>query len=61
LMNELVINAMIYSQGLERPVVRLALTLNQGELAILVRDGHPGAPQAWHPGDERGPLRGVAA
>jgi hypothetical protein len=37
-------------------VIRLVLTLDQGELAVLVRDDHPGAPVAAQPGadDESG-------
>jgi anti-sigma regulatory factor (Ser/Thr protein kinase) len=36
--------------------IRLVLTLGRGELAVLVRDGHPGAPLAGQPGadDESG-------
>jgi anti-sigma regulatory factor (Ser/Thr protein kinase) len=59
IVSELVTNAVKASQGLDRPVIRLALTLNQGALAILVRDGHPGVPQAQHPGADELSGRGL--
>jgi anti-sigma regulatory factor (Ser/Thr protein kinase) len=54
--SELVTNSVNASRGLERPFIRLILTLDRGEMAILVRDDHPGAPQARRPGadDESG-------
>jgi hypothetical protein len=47
------------SQRLNRPaspVIRLILTFKRGELAILLRDDHPGASQRKAPGadDESG-------
>jgi anti-sigma regulatory factor (Ser/Thr protein kinase) len=54
--SELVTNSVNASTGLDRPFIRLILTLDRGDLVILVRDNHPGAPQARHPGadDESG-------
>jgi anti-sigma regulatory factor (Ser/Thr protein kinase) len=54
--SELVANSVNASRGLDRPFIRLILILDRGELVILVRDSHPGAPQARHPGadDESG-------
>jgi anti-sigma regulatory factor (Ser/Thr protein kinase) len=54
--SELVTNSVNASRGPDRPVIRLILTSAQGELAVLVCDNHPGAPQALHPGadDESG-------
>ena len=42
--------------GLDLAAIRLVLTLDKGELAILVRDSHPGVPLAVRPGadDESG-------
>jgi len=54
--SELVTNSVNACVGLDQAAIRLILTLDQGELAVLVRDDHPGAPQARHPGadDESG-------
>lgn len=54
--SELVTNAVMASRAIGRPVVRLILSFDRGELAVLVRDDHPGAPQTRHPGadDESG-------
>lgn len=45
--SELVTNAVSACAGGDRAVIRLVLTLDQGELAVMVRDDHPGAPAAW--------------
>lgn len=52
----MVTNSANASRGLDRPVIRLILTPDPGELAILVRYNHSGVPQARHPGadDENG-------
>jgi anti-sigma regulatory factor (Ser/Thr protein kinase) len=47
--SELVTNSVNACAGLDRAGIRLILTLDQGELAVLVRDDHPGAPAAAHP------------
>jgi anti-sigma regulatory factor (Ser/Thr protein kinase) len=53
--SELVTNSVNACTGLDRAVFRLVLTLDQGELAVLVRDDHPGAPVAVQPGaDDEG-------
>jgi anti-sigma regulatory factor (Ser/Thr protein kinase) len=57
--SELVTNSVTASLGLDRASVRLALTLNQGELTILVGDDHPGAPVAADPGAEDEGGRGL--
>ena len=57
--SELVTNALKASRALGRPAIRLILSLDQGELAILVRDDHPGAPQARHPGEDDESGRGL--
>ncbi len=59
IVSELVANSVNASQALDEPgspVIRLILTLERGELAVLVRDDHPGAPRRRHPGqgDESG-------
>lgn len=45
IVSELTTNAMLASRRLGRPFIRLALTLNRGELAIAVHDYCPGAPE----------------
>jgi anti-sigma regulatory factor (Ser/Thr protein kinase) len=53
IVGELVANSVSASQRLDRPgspAIRLTLTLERGELAVLVRDDHPGAPQRKAPG-----------
>lgn len=54
--SELVTNSVNACAGLDQAGIRLVLTLDRGELAILVRDSHPGVPLAVQPGadDERG-------
>ena len=56
LVSELVTNSLEACVGLDLAGIRLVLTLDQGELAILVRDSHPGVPLAVQPGadDESG-------
>ena len=56
LASELVTNSLNACAGLDLAAIRLVLTLDQGELAILVRDSHPGVPLAVQPGadDESG-------
>lgn len=57
--SELVTNSVNASRALSRPVIWLILTLGRGELAILVRDDHPGAPQVRRPGAEDESGRGL--
>jgi anti-sigma regulatory factor (Ser/Thr protein kinase) len=54
--SELVTNSVNACVGLDQAGIRLVLTLDLGELAILVRDNHPGVPLAAQPGadDESG-------
>ena len=54
--SELVTNSVSACAGPDRAVIRLVLTLDQGELAVLVRDDDPTAPVAAQPGadDESG-------
>ena len=54
--SELVTNSVNACAGLDLAAIRLVLTLDQGELAILVRDSHPGVPLTVQPGagDESG-------
>jgi anti-sigma regulatory factor (Ser/Thr protein kinase) len=54
--SELVTNSVNACAGLDQAAIRLVLTLDKGELAILVRDNHPGVPLAVQPGadDESG-------
>jgi anti-sigma regulatory factor (Ser/Thr protein kinase) len=54
--SELVTNSLKASAGLDQAGIRLVVTLDEGELAILVRDNHPGVPLAVQPGadDESG-------
>jgi anti-sigma regulatory factor (Ser/Thr protein kinase) len=56
LASELVTNSLEACVGLDLAAIRLVLTLDKGELAILVRDSHPGVPLAVQPGadDESG-------
>jgi anti-sigma regulatory factor (Ser/Thr protein kinase) len=56
LASELVTNSVNACAGLDLAGIRLVLTLDKGELAILVRDSHPGVPLAVQPGagDESG-------
>lgn len=57
--SELVTNSVTHSAGPDRAVIRLVLTLDQGELAILVRDDNPGIPVAGQPGDDDEDGRGL--
>ena len=53
--SELVTNSVNACADLDQAVIRVVLTLDQGELAVLVRDDHPGAPMAAQPGaDDEG-------
>ena len=54
--SELVTNSVNACAGLDEAVIRLVLTFDRGELAILVRDEHPDVPLAAQPGadDESG-------
>jgi anti-sigma regulatory factor (Ser/Thr protein kinase) len=56
LASELVTNSLQACAGRDLAPIRLVLTLDKGELAILVRDSHPGVPLAVQPGadDESG-------
>ena len=56
LASELVINSLKACVGLDRAAIRLVLTLDGGELAILVRDSHPDVPLVVQSGadDESG-------
>ena len=49
LVSELVTNSLEACAGLDLAAIRLVLTLDRGELAILVRDNHPGVPLAVQP------------
>jgi len=57
--SELVTNSVNASAGLDKAAIRLVLTLGQGELAILVRDDHPGVPMAAQPGADNESGRGL--
>jgi len=59
IVSELTTNAVLASRRAVRPFIRLILTLDQGELAILVRDYCPGAPQPRHPGEDDENSRGL--
>ena len=54
--SELVTNSVNACAGLDRAAIRLVLTFDRDELAILVRDDHPDVPMAAQPGadDESG-------
>jgi hypothetical protein len=53
--SELVTTSVNACAGLDLAAIRLVLALDQGELAILVRDNHPGVPQAAEAGaDDEG-------
>lgn len=56
IVSELVTNSVTAPGGRGMPVIRLVLTLDRGELAILVRDDKPGAPLPRNAGrdDENG-------
>jgi anti-sigma regulatory factor (Ser/Thr protein kinase) len=57
--SELVTNSVTHSPGPDGAVIRVILTLDQGELAILVRDDHPGVPMAGQPGEDDEGGRGL--
>jgi anti-sigma regulatory factor (Ser/Thr protein kinase) len=57
--SELVTNSLKASAGLDLAAIRLVLTLDKGELAILVRDSHPGVPLAVRPGPDDESGRGL--
>jgi anti-sigma regulatory factor (Ser/Thr protein kinase) len=57
--SELVTNSVTHSAGPDGAVIRLVLTLDQGELAILVRDNNPGVPMARQPGEDEEEGRGL--
>ena len=57
--SELVTNSVHACLALDRAVIRLVLTLDQSELAVLVRDGHPGVPVAAQPGEDDEGGRGL--
>jgi hypothetical protein len=57
--SELVTNSVNACAGLDRAGIRLVLTLDKGELAILVRDSHPGVPLSVQPGAEDEGGRGL--
>lgn len=52
-------NSLNACAGLDLAAIRLVLTLDRGELAILVRDSHPGVPLAAQPGAEDESGRGL--
>jgi len=55
IVSELTTNAVRTSRQIGQPAIRLILSLDQGDLAILVRDYCPGIPQAGNAGtDESG-------
>jgi anti-sigma regulatory factor (Ser/Thr protein kinase) len=57
--SELVTNSLNACASLNQAAIRLILTLDKGELAILVRDHHPGVPLAVQPGAEDESGRGL--
>ena len=59
LASELVTNSLKASAGLDRAAIRLVLTIDKGELAILVRDSNPGVPLAVQPGPDDESGRGL--
>jgi anti-sigma regulatory factor (Ser/Thr protein kinase) len=59
IVSELAANATLASRKLGRPFIQLALTLDRGELAILVRDYCPCAPQPRNAADEGENGRGL--
>ena len=59
LASELVTNSLNASAGLDQAAIRLVLTLDKGELAILVRDFCHGVPRAGDAGDEDESGRGL--
>ncbi len=59
IVSELTTNAVLTSRREGWPFIRLILTLDQGELAILVRDFCPGTPQPRDAGDQDENGRGL--
>ena len=57
--SELVTNSVSACTRPDRAAIRLILTLDQGELAVLVRDDDPSAPVAAQPGVEDESGRGL--
>jgi anti-sigma regulatory factor (Ser/Thr protein kinase) len=57
--SELTTNAMLASRCLGRPLIRLTLTLDHGELAIAVHDYCPGVPEPGNVGDDDENGRGL--
>ena len=58
LASELVTNSLNACAGLDRAAIRLVLTLDKGELAILVRDATPASP--WPCSPAQTPRAGAA-
>jgi anti-sigma regulatory factor (Ser/Thr protein kinase) len=59
IVSELTTNAVLASRRLDRPFMRVILTLRQGELAISVHDCCPSAPEPRNAGDEHEDGRGL--
>lgn len=59
IVSELTTNAVLASRREGHPFIRLILTLDEGELAILVRDYCSGAPQPRDAGDQDEDGRGL--
>ena len=59
IVSELTTNAVRTSRQLGQPFIRLILSLDHGELAILVRDYCPGEPQPRQASDEDESGRGL--
>lgn len=59
IVSELTTNAVLASRRESRPFIRLILTLDQGELAILVRDYCSGSPQPRNAGADDEDGRGL--
>lgn len=59
IVSELATNAVHISRQEGQPFIRLILTLDQGELAILVRDFCPGTPQPGNAGVDEENGRGL--
>ena len=59
IVSELTTNAMLASRRLDRPFIRLILTLEHGELALSVHDYCPSTPEPRNAGDEHEDGRGL--
>lgn len=57
--SELVTNAVRASRKLDRPAIWLSLLSDQGQLIVLVRDFHSGAPVPRHARDDEEGGRGL--